>query len=288
MTKKIVLGMAAVALAGAVMAPSANAACSSIRSASTYSNTGTSYWHSVSNDGTLVGQGWQLGSAGAWSTGGGAVVCENFLYFSSGGINLNLDLASCGSGCPASGGTIAILAQHQPAGTAKTHFLVATVSETFATSVNFDYGGQGDHNLIEVPRPRVVSSSRAGSLVNVSVQIPSIAGGLYGPNAASAVTGYNILSASSATNPGRNAAAYSLRTSVAAPGGVAGTSGVVGVDCTTATSDQWVVTQLTFEGGAVLSSAVSEPTRVNCNPALADPKYKIIPKKGGPKNVSDQ
>jgi hypothetical protein len=131
----------------------------------------------------------------------------------------------------------------------------------------------------------VVSSSRVGTLVNVSVQVPSIAGGLYGPNAASAVTGYNILSAPSATNPGRNAAAYSLRTAVVAPGGTTGTSGTVPVDCTNVNADQWVVTQLTFEAGAVLSSSVSEPTRVNCNPALADPKYKIIPKKTGPKTI---
>jgi hypothetical protein len=289
MTKKIVFGVAAVALATVVMAPAASAACASARSAKTY-NSGTgaySYWHAPSGDtgGTLVGQTWQLGAPGTWSTGNcnsvdvGSPGGAGFIYFGAGGIGLNLDLAACGSGCPASGSTLAVVAQKKSGAT--TDFLVATVVETPGGAVNFDYSTQGNHEMIPMPRPRVTSSSRAGTTVNLNVQVPAISAGLYGPNAANAVTGFNILSASSATNPGRDAAAYTLRSAITSPGGNAAT-GAVSVDCTNPNADQWVVTQLVLEGG-VGSSAVSEATRVNCNPALADPKYKIVPKRGTPK-----
>jgi len=279
MTKKTVFGVAVVALAALVMVPSASATCASIRSANTYNaiEGGQAYWISpIGESGNLVGQTWQLGAPATWSTGN----CTGFLYFSVGGINLNLEMSSCGAGCPAPGATLAVLAQNQ--GAQGTDFLVATIGETPARSVNYDYSTQGNHNLVPMPRPRVTSSNRAGSAVNLGIQVPAASAGLYGPNAASAISGYNILSASSATNPGRNAAAYTLRATIPAAGGGAGT-GAVTVDCTNTAQDQWVVTQIQFENGGVLSSAVSDATRINCNPALADPKYKIVPKRGTPK-----
>jgi hypothetical protein len=278
MTKKIVLGLAVVAFAVVVMAPAASASCIPGKSAQTFNAQALTYayWTSPSGTpGTVVGQFWQLGNPAAGS--GNSTVCPNMLYFSAAGMNLNLDLGACSAGCV--GGTMAVLAQNQtPAGT---EFLVATIVETPANTVNFDYSTQGDHAMVQLPRPRVTSSSRAGASVNLNVQVPAISDGLYGPNAANAITGFNILSASGTTDPGRNAAAYTLRSSIAAAGGGAGT-GAVTVDCTNTAQDQWVVTQLALDGGQV-SSTVSAATRVNCNPALADPKYKIVPKRGTPK-----
>lgn len=289
MMKKIVLGLAVTALVGVAFAPTASASCLPDKAASTY-GAGLAYWHGVTPvaGSTLSGQTWQLGAPGVWSTGNCNQVDQGsgspgFLYFAGENIGLNLHLGTCGNGCPAGGSTLVIAAyKTSPAGT---EFLVATIAETPAGVVNFDYSTQGDHNLVTLPRPRATSSSRAGSLVNVGIQIPAVSGGLYGPGAASAITGYNVLSAPSSTDPGRNAAAYTLRTTIPAAGGVAGT-GTIQVDCTNPSTDQWVVTQIVFENGGVLGSAASQATRVNCNPALADPKYKIIPKKGVPKNVN--
>src|SRR5580765_2251316 len=99
MTKKIVFGVVAVAAAALVLAPAASAACGSVRTASTY-NSGTaafSYWHAPSGDtaasGTLVGQVWQLGNPGQFSTGNCNDIdvgnpTPGFLYFGSGGIGL--------------------------------------------------------------------------------------------------------------------------------------------------------------------------------------------------------
>jgi hypothetical protein len=278
MNKKTVLGVAVVALAALVMVPSASASCIPAQNASTSDPAAGvyAYWHPASGNGVLVGQTWQLGAPGNWSTGN----CVDFLYFSGSDVNLNLNLGGCGNGCPAPLSTLAVLAQNKTA--VGTDFLVATVVQTPTRNNFFDYSTQGDHAMVPMPRPRVTSSARAGSTVNLNVQVPAVSDGFYGPNAASAITGYNILSAASATNPGRDAAAYTLRSSIPAAGGGAGT-GAVTVDCTNTAQDQWVVTQLVFEGGQVSSSAVSEATRVNCNPALADPKYKIVPKRGTPK-----
>lgn len=285
MTKKTVFGVAAVALAALVMAPSASAACGGIRTASTY-NSGTgqfTYWHSPSGDatGTIVGQTWQLGAPATWSTGN----CTNFLYFGAGGIGLNLDLGSCGNGCPslppAPLPTLVILAQKQDP-TGVTDFLLATVLETPGGSVNFDYSTQGAHVMIPIPQPTVLSSSKAGSIVTLHVSLPSIAAGLFGPNAASAVSGYNVVSALSVNDPGRDAALYQPRATALSPGGTGASDTTVPIDCGPATAgqDAWVATQLQFENGTVLAGAVGKARRVHCLGALADPKeWKIVPKK---------
>jgi hypothetical protein len=287
MMKKIVLG-AVVAAVAISMVPTASASCIPAQNATTYANGATAYWHTSiagADNNALVGQTWQLGAPGTWNGNGGAVPCANFLYFSGANINLNLDLGSCGAGCVAPGGTIAILAQVR--GSVGTEFLLATATQTTTGSAFFDYAAQGDHNMVAVSRPRVVSSSRAGALVNAQVTIPAVTGGLYGPNAASAITGYRIVGASSPTNPGRNAAAFTTTlATVPAPGGTAASATPVSVDCANIANDQWIATQINFENGAVLSSAVSEPTQIKCNPSLADPKYKIVPKKNGPKTIN--
>jgi hypothetical protein len=285
MTKKIVFGVAAVALAVLVMAPSASASCIPGKSATTY-GAALTYWH-VPVQGTLTGQTWQLGAPGSWSTGNCNTVDSGngfpgFLYFSAGGINLHLDLGACGAGCPGPVGanTLAVLAMNRtPAGT---DFLLDTVAETPLAANNYDYSTQGDHGLIPIPRPRVLASSRVGSSVNLNVGIDSISAGLIGPGAATAVTGFNLLSAPSTADPGRDSGAYSPRASVPSSGGNAATS-QISVDCTDITKDQFLVVQIVLENGTVLSSSVGGATRINCNPTMANPKYKVVTptKKGG-------
>lgn len=281
MAKKIVLSVAVAAFAVIAMAPSASASCNPGKSASTYVGGASAYWLPATVQGNAIGQTWQLGAPGTWNGAGGAVPCSpGIVYFSAAGMNLNLDLGACGAGCP--NGPLAVLAQNEtPTGT---EFLLATVVETPANSVNFDYQAGGNRNLIKIPRPRVLSSSRSGTDVILSIALDSIAGGLYGPNAGSAVTGYRLLGKSASSDPGAAASGYDAvaRAVVAAPGGIAATTPLT-VNCSDLANDQFLAVQISFEGGAVLSNSVSAATRVRCDPALANPKtpkVKVAPKKG--------
>ena len=297
MTKKIVFGVAVMAFAALVMAPAASAACGSIRSASTYNAiTGKSvYWQLVGGDaqGTAVGQTWELGNPKQFSTGNcNAIAVGNptpgFLYFGTGGnpgIGLNLRMESCGSGCPSPNSTLAVFAANATnfSGGGEVGFVLATVAETPAGAVNCDFSTQA-HSMVRLPSPTVlVSGPRRGSSVPVSVSVPSVAAGLRGPNAADALAGYRIVSALSVGNPGNDAAKYTPIATIAAPGGVAGSQMALSLDCSdpTNTKDQWVATQLSFEGGSVLSNVVSAPTRVRCAGAMVEPKYKVVPNTKG-------
>jgi len=293
MTKKIVFGVVLVALVALVTVPSASANCNPAKSAVTFGGGVTAYWLPVTAVGTLAGQAWQLGAPG---TSSASVACVDFassLFPDTSGVSLQFNLgAACNAGCPAATApalpTLAFLAQNKTA--TGTEFLLATVVETPGNaSGNFHYGFQGNHNMITLPSPTVISSSKALSVVTLHVGIPSIAAGLYGPGAASAVSGFNVVSALSETNPGTDASLYQTRASVASAGGAAVLDQAVTVDCAAATGlqDQWVATQISFEGGSVLSSAVSAPRRVHCLGALADPKYKVVPKKAGPKAIQN-
>jgi hypothetical protein len=289
MTKKIVFGLAVVALATIVMAPSASAACAGPKTANTYSSSGTAYWHLPAGDlpGTLVGQAWQLGSPATFTSAHPTAPCNSMLYFSGdANINLGADFSTCGTGCPASGATLAVLATHtQPNGASS--LLLATVTEVTGTTSNFDFGGQGDKNLVRLPAPQIVNSGpRSGTLMPLTVSVPQFltdGNGLSGPGAASAITGYKVVAALSATEPSRDAAQFNALVTggtLAAPGGSAVSNASVQLDCGAAAGvDGWVALQVSFENGAILQSAVSKPTRVRCQGAMADPKFKPVKKK---------
>jgi hypothetical protein len=288
MLKKIVLGVAVLGLVIG-LAPSASAACAVLKVMSTYnSSTGQYvYWPTtVGNTGTLTGQSWQLGAYASWNDRqqGTSPACSGNLYFAAGGtansIGLQLLMNACGAGCPTPGATVAYLAQNKsnvPGG--PTDFLLITSAET-NNGLNWDLSLSGPHNLVPIPRPRVTSSSRAGNLVNLQVAMDPTSVGATGPGAANAITGYKVLARQAATDPGRSAAAYTqtLNTYTTSGGGSAAAL-PASVDCTNQAQDYWLVTQIIVEGGAVGSDAVSQATRVGCNPALADPKFKIIDKK---------
>ena len=95
------------------------------------------------------------------------------------------------------------------------------------------------------------------------------------------MTGYDIVRASGA-DPGRNPAGWTfvqnVPTTDGAPGNVPFTA-----DCSNPGVDQFFATRLTF-GDGQKSDVVSDSTRINCNPALAEPRFNVVPKKPtGPK-----
>lgn len=290
MLKKIVLGVAVVALVVA-LTPTASASCAVLKTASTYnSSTGSYVYWTTSIPGPagpapqLTGQTWQLGSYGTWNDrlSGTSPACGGNLYFNaSAEIGMQLALNTCGTGCPAPAASLAYLAMNR--GPGHTEFLLVARPEGGSAGLNWDYSLLGAQTMIPIPRPRVVSSSRSGATLNMQVGVDAAAGGAFGTGAAGAITGYRVLvSAQGNTDPGRAPASYNGTPllSFAVTAGAAAPAAPTSVDCTDGTKSYWLTTQLVLEGGAVFSDAVSGATRVSCGPGnLADPKFKIIDKK---------
>jgi hypothetical protein len=275
MTKKIVFGAALALVIVGIASTPASALCNPPKSLSTY-NSGSgayTYWQSgFPNAGTSL-------VADIWSAGGNHTgTCNTFpgiLYFGAeeGQVGINLNLGdSCVVGCPSGSLSIQATALNGP----NSHTLTSQVVETSLSAINFDFSGTPAHVMGNYPRQHVTTSSRAGSTVNVTFSFDAASANAF-EGTAGQITGYNVRSAQSATDPGRNASAYpTVLTNIPAPGGIAAT-GSAGVVCQATATDQWVVTQLVTTGGG--SSSVSQATRIKCDPTLANPKYNIIPKK---------
>lgn len=275
MTKKIVFGAAIALVIVGIASTPASALCNPPKSLSTY-NSGTgayAFWDTgFPNAGTsLVAKIW---SAAGDHTGSCNTV-PGILYFGGEGqIGINLNLGdSCVVGCPS--GSLSI--QATAINGASSHTLTSQVPETSLSAINFDFSAKTGYVLGNYPRQHVTASSRSGSNVLVNFSIDAASASAF-DGTGSQITGYNVLSAQGTTDPGRLASAYGAvpLTNIPAPGGAAAT-GNASVNCSVIASDQFVVTQIVTTGGP--SNTVSAATRVKCDPALANPKYNIIPKK---------
>jgi hypothetical protein len=278
MAKKIVFGVALALVIVGLAAPSASAACNPPKSLSTYNGVTGAYVFfqpSIANVDKAIGKIWDAGGdhTGTCNTDG-----TTFLYFAGNNIGVNLSLGeACVTGCPV--GTVSLqVTASNPAGQSQT--VVNRVTETPGGGNNFDFSTEpaGDLQLGDYPRPRATNSSRSGSNVILNVGLDASAS-LYKDGTGTDITGYNVVSASGATDPGPAASAYTLRQFVAAPGGAAGSASGISVDCSNIANDQWVAAQLVSATGGP-STSVGPRTRVKCNPALANPKYNVVPKKG--------
>lgn len=279
MAKKIVFGVALALVIVGLAAPSASAACNPPKSLSTYNGVTGAYvfFHTtLPTPTTLVGKVWDASGDHTGTCNDGN---QTFLYFGGpGDIGVNLSLGeACVPGCPTGTSTLQVTVGNAAGGT---QTVVNRVVETPAGGNNFDFSAEpaGDLQMGDYPRPRATASNRSGSNVILNVGLDPSAG-LYKDGTGTDITGYNIVSASGATDPGPSASAYTLRQFVAAPGGAAGTASGITVDCSNIANDQWVAAQLVSATGGP-SSSVGARTRVKCNPALANPKYNVVPKKG--------
>jgi hypothetical protein len=186
---------------------------------------------------------------------------------------INGDLQYGGGGCPAN--FLNVVIQHNRGTSAD--ILVLRANEEGARLPSYDLSSSTRLFVAQpIPRPRVTSSSRNGTSVNLNLQIDSAAGAAYGEDGAAAeITGYVVKSVSAGADPGRDAALYTTTLgTLAAPGTLA-----AAVDCTNTAQDQFVVLQLQFDGGQFSSDLVGAATRVECDPNLADPKFKMIDRK---------
>lgn len=291
MTKKIVFGAALALVIVGIAAPSASANCAGSKSVSTYnpSTTAFSYWKTTltptPGSDTLLAMAWQPGGADVTGT---CNVSPGILYFgvTSGdiGINYNLADACVTPAANCASGLLAVYASVYSSGvTGATQFLMTQAPETPAGAITYDYSTFGDHPMITLPRPTVTSSGPQGATVPLTLAVTATTAGLYegtGP----LVTGYNIRAFQGGADPGRLASAYpTLLTTLPASGGIAA-AGATSVSCGSL-ADWYLVTQLVTTNGP--APDVSASTRVVCNPSLADPKYKVVPKKAGTKSIEN-
>lgn len=280
-TMNKILGLAVVAAVAIAVAAPATAGCLPGKTVATFGNGGSTFWlnpggPSALDTASITGRFWQQGNRALGNEGS----CTGFLYFYApgGGVAMNQFLGdACVTACPA--GRLLTLAQAASNDGSKSYFLAASVDEVSGPPTDFAYETLGNLNMIELPKPFVVSSSRATPLVNLTVNIPAVSAGVYGPGAASSVTGYRVLSATGAADPGRSAAAYTSVEATTASTGGAVNGLAIDVDCSNPAVDRWVVTQLQMDQG-VLSDLVSGAVRVNCNPGIADPTVPTINKPG--------
>jgi len=286
-----ILGVAVVVLAAATPA-SAN--CIPAKIASTFSADVSEYIYLAFGPGVtkndVTATFYQKDCAGGVSSVA-YPASDYFLDASANGLEFTANLGDARvAGCPSQSavcpGPVKLVMRIQANTPTGPKFLVLTAVEGAHPNTAFAYFlGRTTGSSItaaSLPRPRVTSSARAGSLVNLQLALDATTAGSQG-DADSAVTGYDIVKATGA-DPGNNAAAWTLVQNVPTTNGAAGTV-TFSADCSNPTVDQFFATRLTFSDGQK-SDLVSDPTRVNCNPALAEPRFNVVPKKPtGPKKA---
>jgi hypothetical protein len=137
-----------------------------------------------------------------------------------------------------------------------------------------------DWQITTISRPRVSASSRAGNTVNLNVNLdaPTGAHGEADSFARNSIlTGYHIVRFEGLADPGRQAAAW---TNIGSPVPVNenGDTPVIGLGavCSGTTQDVFVAMRPIFDGGQFAGDYVGASTRVECDPAVADPRFKMI------------
>lgn len=184
-----------------------------------------------------------------------------------------------GTGCPAN--ALVVTVETLNADGSKAYYAAGKAAGT--DEWNFATPGATDWPLIEIPRPNVTNSSRTGNTVTLNVALPAASGarGETGFPAETVVTGYQLVTAQSQTDPGRNPAAWTNLGIVLATTPAGSTANGVAVQCAGSAPtdpDTWVGTRLVYDNGQLSSVYVGEARRIECSPAVADPRFNMIKK----------
>ena len=184
------------------------------------------------------------------------------------------------NGCPT--GKLVTRLQSLPPGTNTVpRFLTMVATEGAAgTSSAFDYSYLRAPAYVlasvPLPRPRVLSSSRGqDGTIQVVVGIDPVNAGNTSGDACGAVTGYEIVRAIG-IDPGRDPRDWTVVQSVPSDG--SGATAQFSVNCNDPSADEFYATRLLFADGQK-GEMVSRSFRANCHPTLAEPAYKVIPKR---------
>jgi hypothetical protein len=275
-----ILGVAAVVAMIAAAVPTAQANCIPGTTFSTYGAGGFFYVNlpAGANNANVVGKFWAKGNNG--SANNGPYDDALWLKFDAayGKWYVSGDTSSGMIGCP--NGSNLIMTIELADGSS----ITAESIETPASAVRWDFSTLAtDLTPAPKPRPKVASSSRAGTTVNVQLNSDPQVGGNYGPQggAVTIAPTYRLAIGSGATDPGSDAALYA-----AGPAVTPGTPFSFPANCTVPTADQWIAIQTIVDG--VPAATVGPRTRINCNPALADPKFKHVDRPARPNPRSER
>jgi hypothetical protein len=265
---RILAVTAIVGLVALAAAPTANASCVPNKDFSHWNLTTGTYTYITAppgaNPGTFIGRFWENNNRIAANEG--TYDDSNWLKPYSGRWYTDAQMGSPGVvGCPA--GNIVVFIQNNSGATGE--FLVQVAPEQAGF---FDLAAQGDQVMVAIPKPRLSNRAVAGNLRNFNANIDNAQAGA--PGAAVGELSYRLVTKSgTATSDGGRGSAGWLVGPTITPGSPA----PVSFDCTSTVTEHFVATQLVVDG--LPSDIVSESTRVTCNPALADPDFKLIDRK---------
>ena len=178
-------------------------------------------------------------------------------------------------GCPTD--ALIMLVQTLSEDGMQAYYAVGKVAEDVG-EFRYNRGGT-DWQLTEIPRPRVQSSSRTttSQMINVCIDPPMGAHGeADGFTRNSIVTGYQIVRAEGASDPGRDPVRW---TNVGSPVPVnEDTCSSVAIQSAFCVPDDDVffAVRPIFDDGEFMADYVGASTRVECSPTLAEPRFGTI------------
>jgi len=234
----------------------------------------------------LKGRFWQTGNR---ANGNEGTLCPEITYMlDMGGGNLAIfgnmggDVLGTGpcvnAGCPV--GSMTILVQTKSTDGTKSYFAMGQISEDAA---GFDFGRLPGGNWIvaEAPRAKVTTSGRTGTNVNLNVHFDAPSVFVHSEVAPTNIlTGYQVFRVNSNTDPGRAPAAWGAPIQTVAAGSTGADIPLV-IDCSAVATDVFIGTRAVFDNAQFSSDDISGATRVECDPTLADPRFKNIDKRKG-------
>jgi hypothetical protein len=141
------------------------------------------------------------------------------------------------------------------------YFTVQCITEN--ALANFDYSPNGAVNpLVDIPKPTITNSVKAGNTVTITATATPPAGGVFaGDCAATLVTGvkfyYKIVPRDTAAPATRDKSQW-----IALPGDNT-------IDCGAVDSDAYLATALVFDSGIESQLVSANSTKVQCGPTLA-------------------
>lgn len=304
---RILVSAAVVALAVVLMVPSSHASCGTFKAFGQIGINGYTYTFmpttSTNSQASIIGSFWEVGAAATDSSGAGCPddawvkVCDASQFSCGGnptGKTRYMYGAMAGPGCQPTngcpgGGDANFLVQDVSTDGQHSFFALARVSETLAASTAYDLTRlSANVSLVEIPRPTVNSSSRAGTTINLNVNLNAVQTGFFGLAGQTAqgpgnISGVRIMTFTGLTDPGRGRAAGWQADTISRPyTGASINVPLFAVNCANIANDVFVATALEFDGGAVTSDYVSQSVRVECDPNIADPKrFRSLEKPSG-------
>jgi len=295
MNRKLLIAIGIVGLVAlGAAATDANAVCDGKGFQTAFSSTGNSIYLQFPPDAdttiggpNLVGRFWQTGSRALHNEG---TTCPEVTYLvdlGGGSLavfgNMGGDILGTGpclnNGCPV--GSMTLVLQTKSLDGTKSYFAIGQTSKN-ADGFDFAKSGGGTFMVAEAPRAKVTTSGRVGGTVNLNVHFDSPSVYAFGGEVAptSVLSGYQVFQVVSNTDPGRAPAAWGAPVQTV-PAGSTGADIPLAINCSDTGNDVWIGTRAVFDNAQYASDDISGATRVECDPTLADPRFKNIDKRKG-------